>query len=190
MVLIDDAKVYCANIGDSRAVSIQNKKFVALSFDHKPEDRKEKARIQKEGGFVLDGRVCGSLSLSRAFGDLQFEGMVSSEPDVSVYSRRELELVVIGCDGIWESQEDYGQALTRRVQKELALRRDGKGVRVACVGVQVLRNVMRRELAKEITEQTMFGLDNMSAIVLELDGKARVKQEAGVVKKIRKRKAK
>lgn len=27
-----------------------------------------------EKGFVMDGRVCGALSLSRAFGDYQFKG--------------------------------------------------------------------------------------------------------------------
>jgi serine/threonine protein phosphatase PrpC len=39
----------------------------------------------------MEGRVCGSLSLSRAFGDFQYKGkkatdyMVSFEPDVTVH---------------------------------------------------------------------------------------------------------
>jgi serine/threonine protein phosphatase PrpC len=79
IILIDEKKVYCANLGDSRSVCIYNKKFAAMSFDHKPDDREEKLRIQNANvnyllhknakGFVVDGRVCGSLSLSRAFGD-------------------------------------------------------------------------------------------------------------------------
>lgn len=40
-----------------------------MSFDHKPTHAFERARIYKAGGFVMDGRVCGALSLSRAFGD-------------------------------------------------------------------------------------------------------------------------
>lgn len=93
IILIDEKKIYCANLGDSRSVCIQNKKFAAMSFDHKPDDRNEKLRIQNANGFVVDGRVCGSLSLSRAFGDFQFKGekedeyMVSCHPEVRVFDR-------------------------------------------------------------------------------------------------------
>lgn len=41
-----------------------------MSFDHKPEDEPERARIVKAGGKVtVDGRVNGGLNLSRAIGD-------------------------------------------------------------------------------------------------------------------------
>ena len=73
-----------------------------MSFDHKPEDRIERMRIIQAGGFVEEGRVCGSLSLSRAFGDLQFNGMVSFEPDVRIWNLKDVEFILMGCDGIWE----------------------------------------------------------------------------------------
>ena len=38
VVLITADTIYCANSGDSRAVGFSNKKTVALSEDHKPED--------------------------------------------------------------------------------------------------------------------------------------------------------
>lgn len=46
VVLVENGRLYCANLGDSRAACIKNKKFVALSYDHKPDDREEKRRIQ------------------------------------------------------------------------------------------------------------------------------------------------
>lgn len=50
VVLITPEYIYCANAGDSRAVASINKKPVALSFDHKPEDEAEIKRITKAGG--------------------------------------------------------------------------------------------------------------------------------------------
>lgn len=44
-----------------------------LTTDHKPDDPKEKDRIQKAGGIVANGRVNGNLNLSRALGDLEFK---------------------------------------------------------------------------------------------------------------------
>ena len=58
-----------ANAGDSRCVLCRGGQAVELSFDHKPEDEPEKARIEKAGGKVTgDGRVNGGLNLSRAIG--------------------------------------------------------------------------------------------------------------------------
>jgi serine/threonine protein phosphatase PrpC len=56
----------------------------------------------------MDGRVCGSLSLSRAFGDYQYKGkkpneyMVSFEPDVTIHDLDQFNMLLIACDGIWE----------------------------------------------------------------------------------------
>ena len=43
----------------------------ALSFDHKPTNPTERARIIRAGSYVNpEGRVDGNLNLSRAIGDL------------------------------------------------------------------------------------------------------------------------
>lgn len=63
--------------------------FRPLSFDHKPMDTKERARIESAGGFVefnrfaapalfsplafFSTRVNGNLALSRAMGDFVFK---------------------------------------------------------------------------------------------------------------------
>ena len=61
--------LFVANVGDSRAVLSRRGTALDLSYDHKPEDPIELARIAGAGGRVTpDGRVNGGLNLSRAFG--------------------------------------------------------------------------------------------------------------------------
>ena len=109
--------LYVANAGDSRCVLSSNKKPYPMSNDHKPDLAEEKRRITKAGGYISDGRVNGSLNLSRALGDFEFkkdqnllpkDQLISGFPEVLV---KELgpgdEFLVLGCDGIWESMSNY-----------------------------------------------------------------------------------
>ena len=74
VVFVTNTHIFCANSGDSRAVLCQKGNIaVALSEDHKPNNKDEKARIQKAGHFVSEERVDGELALSRALGDHQFK---------------------------------------------------------------------------------------------------------------------
>lgn len=68
-----------------------NKEIVALSEDHKPDCEVEYKRITKAGGYVLDGRVCENLNLTRAIGDLEYkknlelpaeEQIITANPDI------------------------------------------------------------------------------------------------------------
>lgn len=62
-------------------------KALDMSYDHKPEDEVELARIKNAGGKVtMDGRVNGGLNLSRAIGKDQetmgkTSGVLVSVPD-------------------------------------------------------------------------------------------------------------
>lgn len=104
--------IYCANAGDSRSVASSGGKASGLSFDHKPTNPTERARIQRAGGFVNgEGRVNGNLNLSRALGDLTYkknkrvapkDQVISAFPDVRVQPLGKIDFVVMGCDGIWE----------------------------------------------------------------------------------------
>lgn len=73
VVVVMKDSIYCANSGDSRAVLCRNSEAVELSFDHKPDNDDELARIEQAGHFVEDGRVDGNLALSRAIGDYQYK---------------------------------------------------------------------------------------------------------------------
>ena len=112
-----------ANTGDSRAVLCRDGRAVDLTTDHKTTLQSELDRISAAGGIVLNGRVNGSLNLTRAIGDLAFKGDTSLSPEKQVITANpDLEeikcdldtddFIVIACDGLWEvmtSQEvvDY-----------------------------------------------------------------------------------
>lgn len=110
--VVRDGTLYVANAGDSRCVLSNNGQAVAMSHDHKPTDTEEYARITKAGGFVADGRVNGSLNLSRALGDLEYktnhdlgpeEQMVTALPEVRCVQLEEgHEFLILACDGIWD----------------------------------------------------------------------------------------
>lgn len=78
----------------------------------------------------MEGRVCGALSLSRAFGDYQYKGeqaMVIAVPDIMVFPRNELKMIFMACDGIWEGcQSDCGEGIVEQLYQELK-KSDGKG---------------------------------------------------------------
>ncbi|XP_068623078.1 probable protein phosphatase 2C T23F11.1 isoform X2 [Battus philenor] len=112
VVLIKDNVLYCANVGDSRAIASVRGAVEVLSYDHKPNNEEELRRITAGGGWVQLNRVNGNLALSRALGDYVFkrnyslspkEQIVTAFPDVLVRPLTDdWEFIVIACDGIWE----------------------------------------------------------------------------------------
>ena len=89
-LLVTRRSLTVANLGDSRAVLCRAGTALPLSRDHKPKNASELQRIVGAGGFVVDGRVNGDLSLSRALGDFRHKCVpelppakqpVSSEPE-------------------------------------------------------------------------------------------------------------
>lgn len=49
--LIKDGHIYISNAGDSRSVACSKQhQTIPLSFDHKPENKEELARIEAAGG--------------------------------------------------------------------------------------------------------------------------------------------
>eukprot|EP00055_Hartaetosiga_balthica_P006484 m.20323 g.20323 ORF g.20323 m.20323 type:complete len:417 (-) comp5240_c0_seq1:113-1363(-) len=110
-VLILEKHIIFANVGDSRAVFVQNGKIAFTTEDHKPNNGGEKKRIKEAGGFVAHGRVCSSLAVSRAFGDFAFkqddlepeEQMVTCIPDITIFKRKKSdEFIILACDGVWD----------------------------------------------------------------------------------------
>jgi serine/threonine protein phosphatase PrpC len=54
-------KLFVANVGDSRAVLSRDGKADVLTANHHVENEDEVARIKATGGFIIDGRVNGTL---------------------------------------------------------------------------------------------------------------------------------
>jgi len=100
--------LYCANVGDSRCVLISNDSVNRISYDHKCEDKNERERIKKAGGYVQNGRLMGVINLSRSIGDLDFKDFgLSSFPN---FFRAELSkndnYIVMASDGVWDVIND------------------------------------------------------------------------------------
>lgn len=104
--------VWCANVGDSRALLCRNGRALQLSLDHKPSRADEAKRIEEAGGFVSFHRVLGRLAVSRAFGDEEYkvgvaksditQPLVIAEPEIRVEQLcTEDEFLFMACDGLF-----------------------------------------------------------------------------------------
>ena len=105
----DKKVVYSANVGDSRSVLIRENIALRLSFDHKASDPKEQKRVSKEGAIIMNGRLFGTLMVTRSLADFELKNCGSGIGGLSVIphvSRTELDskdrYVLIGSDGIWD----------------------------------------------------------------------------------------
>ena len=100
--------IYCANVGDTRAVLIKTIGQKRLSYDDRANDPKEHDRIIKEGGVVFGGRVYGQLMLSRAFGDWELKTYgVSCIPHIIRYEIQDDDkYLIIASDGVWDVIDD------------------------------------------------------------------------------------
>ncbi|KAL4809742.1 PP2C-domain-containing protein [Aspergillus unguis] len=164
--VISKHKIWVANAGDSRSVLGVKGRAKPLSFDHKPQNEGEKARISAAGGFVDFGRVNGNLALSRAIGDFEFkkspelspeQQIVTAYPDVTVHDlTNDDEFLVIACDGIWDCQSS--QAVVEFVRRGIAAKQDL---------YRICENMMDNCLASN-SETGGVGCDNMTMTIIGL----------------------
>ncbi|KAK4038433.1 phosphatase 2C-like domain-containing protein [Parachaetomium inaequale] len=181
--LITDDKIYIANAGDSRSVLGVKGRAKPLSFDHKPQNEGEKARITAAGGFVDFGRVNGNLALSRAIGDFEFkksadlapeQQIVTAYPDVVVHEMGDDdEFLVIACDGIWDCQSS--QAVIEFVRRGIAAKQDLD---------KICENMMDNCLASN-SETGGVGCDNMTMVIIGfLKGRTREEWYEEIAKRV------
>eukprot|EP01103_Thecamoeba_quadrilineata_P020584 TRINITY_DN891_c0_g1_i2.p1 TRINITY_DN891_c0_g1~~TRINITY_DN891_c0_g1_i2.p1 ORF type:complete len:1013 (+),score=222.24 TRINITY_DN891_c0_g1_i2:147-3185(+) len=97
-----------ANVGDARAVLCRAGRAIRLSVDHKPQLHEEQNRIRALGGYVTpDGRVNGRLAVTRAFGDIDMDPLITAEPNVlEVTLTPQDNFLILGCDGVWDVISD------------------------------------------------------------------------------------
>ncbi|ODM21742.1 Protein phosphatase 2C [Aspergillus cristatus] len=164
--VISKHKIWVGNAGDSRSVLGVKGRAKPLSFDHKPQNEGEKARISAAGGFVDFGRVNGNLALSRAIGDFEFkksaelspeQQIVTAYPDVTVHELSDDdEFLVIACDGIWDCQSS--QQVIEFVRRGIAAKQDLH---------RICENMMDNCLASN-SETGGVGCDNMTMVIVGL----------------------
>lgn len=99
-------KFHVAWVGDSQALLVRDGKPVEIMLPHKPEREDERARIIALGGTVVHigaWRVNGTLSVSRAIGDIGHKPYITSQPDIESYDVQSGdEYLVLACDGLWD----------------------------------------------------------------------------------------
>lgn len=117
LVLIIGAHIFCAGVGDSRAVLCRNGKAVNLSLDHKASRPDEVKRIENQQGCINFGRVDGKLAITRAFGDFNFKydkdihgnrttynDIITSCPEIRRYDYDPTkdEFIILASDGLFD----------------------------------------------------------------------------------------
>eukprot|EP01121_Diplochlamys_sp_Union-15-3_P016451 TRINITY_DN558_c0_g1_i2.p1 TRINITY_DN558_c0_g1~~TRINITY_DN558_c0_g1_i2.p1 ORF type:complete len:278 (+),score=52.95 TRINITY_DN558_c0_g1_i2:465-1298(+) len=164
ITLVLDSKLYAANVGDSEACLIRvhdDDSISALNLTriHKADDPVEKDRILKLGGYVIFGRVFGSLAMSRALGDPQFkkpkaeQNFVIAEPHILEVDLNPItdKFIIVACDGLWDvmKHQEAGAFIYN-------LYKSGKNL-----------NQIAQELAQRAIELP-YSQDNVTAVIIEL----------------------
>lgn len=135
-IFLRDDMLFISHVGDSCVALSRSGKAEVLTDSHRPYGNKpvslqEIRRIREAGGWISNGRICGDISVSRAFGDIRFktkknemvkkgvrEGrwsekfasrvkltgdLVTASPDVyQVALGPDAEFLVIASDGLWD----------------------------------------------------------------------------------------
>ena len=125
VVLRKDNRLYIINIADSRAIIYNSDNQLLLeTVDHDGDNLNERTRVESLGGIIYNGRVSGSLMVTRAFGDFTFKrkssddydprGWVSVIPDIYTFDLSPYLGVItllIASDGLWAGEYEDSNAV-------------------------------------------------------------------------------
>ncbi|CAD7955408.1 unnamed protein product [Amoebophrya sp. A120] len=131
--------IFCANVGDSRAIIGRSKNALAISRDHDPKAEGEKQRVQAVGTVDPDGYVNDTVNMTRCLGDRQGKFRenkgyfsrnfaLATSPEVYMQKITEVhQFVLLCCDGMFESPKIFTSGSLCSRARELLL--DGKSVK-------------------------------------------------------------
>ena len=116
--------LYCINIGDTKCILTQTTGSRKLSYDDLLTDKSEFNRIIEEGGYIKNGRVCGQLMISRAFGDWEIKpyGLICTPHVTKLSINKDCKYVIVATDGVWDVLDDldvYKLSLSTENSKNL-----------------------------------------------------------------------
>lgn len=144
------------NLGDSRAMIVRNGEIIYETVDHTPNSERE--RISRTGYFVIDNRICGTLALSRAFGDFEYKEDpmnidnygVSIIPDVSGWIQlMENDLIILNCDGLNECDHQNNKIM-------------------AVISDNLKKNNLLGTVIKTICNGLEYSDDNISLMIIKI----------------------
>ncbi|KAL5736929.1 hypothetical protein ACOSQ2_031717 [Xanthoceras sorbifolium] len=78
VMFIGNNMLFVSHVGDSSVVLSRSGKAEVLTNPHRPYGSskvslQEIKRIREAGGWIVNGRICGDIAVSRAFGDIRFK---------------------------------------------------------------------------------------------------------------------
>lgn len=178
-------KLYVANIGDSRGIVIKSAgpnadpqacTCLALSRDHKPDDKEEADRILANNGRIdsyrdHNGNPLGplrvwlktedvpGLAMTRSFGDSVAHSVgCNALPEMDEYQfTKDDKVVVIASDGVWEFLENIDVA---KIVYPFYLQKNAEGA---------AENLVRASFKRWRKEESV--IDDITCIVIFLDVK-------------------
>lgn len=182
-----------ANVGDSRAILSRAGRAIDLTRDHKPNDPKERQRIESLGGKVewfgpvgRDGkplprrnkngvmhgfggvyRINRNLALSRAIGDRSELPFVSSKVDIEQIEIDEDkdEFVVLASDGLWDylESQEVVDFCHRHILREINASNSNTSLENR---LEKVRRKMSKFLVKEALRRG--SMDNITVVIVWL----------------------
>jgi serine/threonine protein phosphatase PrpC len=147
IAIIANSTIYSANVGDSRIVIIDETSATRVSKDHHVDDPEEQAAVLGRGGLIFNGRVNGSLMLTRTIGDGSMADALSAEPHLHEAPWSEDLKLVLACDGVWDvldearvaeivrASPDPGSA-ARAVKDEAMSKGSDDNISIICVSLK------------------------------------------------------
>lgn len=85
--------------------------------------------------------------------------MISANPDIKKIENKNIDFIIMGCDGIWQikSNAEMVEWMRRRIDNKLSIDK-------------ILEELLDELVSKDSGNQ--YGMDNMSAILIKFDKKA------------------
>ncbi|KAI5347231.1 PREDICTED: phosphatase [Prunus dulcis] len=136
VMFVENDTLVISHVGDSCVVQSCSGKAEVLTHPHRPYGSnkvslQEIKRIREAGGWIVNGRICGDIAVSRAFGDMRFKtkknemlkkgveerrwtekfasriqfsgDLVTASPDIfQVTFGKDSEFVLLASDGLWD----------------------------------------------------------------------------------------
>lgn len=185
---------YIANTGDTRAVLCRSGRAIDLTVDRKASDPDEIARVCEAGGYVANGRVMGSLAVSRALGDVNLKTRsprpLIVDPDITTYtpsnhqgeegsgSSAMDEFILVATDGLWDvmSSAEAVTLVRELMGKSKILPRCDSAGSVAATAPFKSDEAIASELSKiadyvvNRASKTLGSQDNVTLMIIRIDG--------------------
>ncbi|XP_017973977.1 PREDICTED: protein phosphatase 2C 57 [Theobroma cacao] len=120
VMLIGNEVLFISHVGDSCVVLSRAGKVEVLTDSHRPYGSNETSlqeirRIREAGGWIVNGRICGDIAVSRAFGDTRFKTkkneMLKKGVEERRWSEKFISRIVFNGDLVIASPDTFKVAL-------------------------------------------------------------------------------